>query len=202
MDTFEALKIADNLVFASRNKYLNDLERSIIEGVCQRKKYSHIAQDNYCEQSHVNDVAAGLWKVISDAVGEQVKKSNFRSVIERYQSKNSLSFLEQVSPVNGELVKTSALEIPNLRLPSSIPKKQPNDLEIHAIRVSARNVFPAIIKQVSLGSINAEILLEIEPGVEVVSVITRSSVEALQLKEGRKAYVMIKSSDVMVAVDD
>jgi hypothetical protein len=98
MDIAEALKIADNLVFASRNKHLNDLERSIIEGVCHGKKYSQIAQDNYCEQSHVNDVAAGLWKAISDAVGEQVKKTNFRSTIERYQSTNSSSFF--VSSVN------------------------------------------------------------------------------------------------------
>jgi NB-ARC domain len=98
MDIAEALKIADNLVFTSRNKHLNDLERSIIEGVCQGKKYSQIAQDNYCEQSHVNDVVAGLWKAISDAVGEQVKKTNFRSTIERYQSTNSSSFF--VSSVN------------------------------------------------------------------------------------------------------
>ncbi len=101
MDIAEALKIADNLVFASRNKHLNDLERSIIEGVCQGKKYSQIAQDNYCEQSHVNDVAANLWKSVSDAVGEQVKKTNFRSTIERHQSKNiSSSFVEQISLVN------------------------------------------------------------------------------------------------------
>jgi AAA domain len=91
MDIAEALKIADNLVFASRNKHLNDLERSIIEGVCQGKKYSQIANDNYCEQSHINDVAAGLWKAISEAVGEQVKKANFRSTIERYRSENSAS---------------------------------------------------------------------------------------------------------------
>jgi hypothetical protein len=91
MDIAEALKIADNLVFASRNKHLNDLERSIIEGVCQGKKYSQIAKDNYCEQSHINDVAADLWKAISEAVGEQVKKANFRSTIERYRSENSAS---------------------------------------------------------------------------------------------------------------
>ncbi|WP_310489038.1 AAA family ATPase [Chamaesiphon sp. VAR_69_metabat_338] len=101
MDIAEALKIADNLVFTSRNKHLNDLERSIIEGVCQGKKYSQIANDNYCEQSHVNDVAAGLWKAISEAVGEQVKKANFKSTIERHQSKNiSSSFVEQISLVN------------------------------------------------------------------------------------------------------
>ncbi|WP_309728184.1 ATP-binding protein, partial [Chamaesiphon sp. OTE_75_metabat_556] len=91
MDITEALKIADNLVFASRNKHLSDLERAIIEGVCEGKKYSQIANDNYCEQSHVNDVAADLWKAISNAVGEQVKKTNFRSTIERYRSENSAS---------------------------------------------------------------------------------------------------------------
>ena len=101
MDIAEALKIADNLVFASRNKHLNDLERSIIEGVCQGKKYSQIATDNYCEQSHVNDVAADLWKALSNVVGEQVRKANFKSTIERHQSKNiSSSFVEQISLVN------------------------------------------------------------------------------------------------------
>jgi hypothetical protein len=100
MDIAEALKIADNLVFASRNKHLSDLESAIIEGVCQGKKYSQIAEDNYCEQSHVNDIAASLWKSVSDAVGEQVKKTNFRSTIERYQSKNGSSFFGQISSLN------------------------------------------------------------------------------------------------------
>jgi AAA ATPase domain len=100
MDVAEALNIADNLVFASRNKHLNDLERAIIEGVCQGKKYSQIAADNYCEQSHVNDVAADLWKALSNAVGEQVKKTNFRSTIERYRSENSSSFFGQISSLN------------------------------------------------------------------------------------------------------
>ena len=101
MDIAEALKIADNLVFASRNKHLSDLERAIIEGVCKGKKYSQVAADNYCEQSHVNDVAADLWKALSNAVGEQVKKTNLKSIIERHQSKNiSSSFVEQISLVN------------------------------------------------------------------------------------------------------
>jgi AAA domain len=102
MDIAEALRIADDLAFSSRNKHLNDLERSIIESVCQGKKYSQIAQDNYCEQSHVNDVAANLWKVLSDALGEKVSKSNFKSAIERYHSKieSSTGFVQQINPFN------------------------------------------------------------------------------------------------------
>jgi molybdopterin-binding protein len=102
-----------------------------------------------------------------------------------------------------ELVRTLEPELPAVE-PAPIPATRSitSDLEIRAMRVSARNVFPAIVKQVKLGSISAEILLEIAPNVEAVSVITRSSAEALQLKLGRQAYVTIKSSDVMVAVDD
>jgi molybdopterin-binding protein len=101
-----------------------------------------------------------------------------------------------------ELVRTLDRELLTVEPAQTIQARIPHDLEIRAMRVSARNVFPAIVRQVKLGSINAEILLEIAPNVEAVSVITRSSAEALQLKAGRQAYVTIKSSDVMVAVDD
>jgi molybdopterin-binding protein len=99
-----------------------------------------------------------------------------------------------------ELVRGLDREIAAVEMAVNPPLKR--NLEIRAMRVSARNVFPAIVRQVKLGSISAEILLEIAPNVEAVSIITRSSAEALRLKEGRHAYVTIKSSDVMVAVDD
>jgi molybdopterin-binding protein len=102
-----------------------------------------------------------------------------------------------------ELVRGLDREIAAVKIAVDPPKPTlKSNPEIRAMRVSARNVFPAIVKQVKLGSINAEILLEIAPNVETVSIITRSSAEALQLKEGRHAYVTIKSSNVMVAVDD
>jgi molybdopterin-binding protein len=103
-----------------------------------------------------------------------------------------------------QLVRNLERELPNVssHTPAATRQPLPDDVKIRAMRVSARNVFPAIVKQVRLGSINAEILLEIAPNVEAVSVITRSSAEALQLKAGRQAYVTIKSSDVMVAVED
>jgi molybdopterin-binding protein len=121
-----------------------------------------------------------------------------RQLLERFCEQTQRSKTD----VLRELVRTLDREMPDLSLPPSTPKKRPRDLEIHAMRVSTRNVFPAIVKQVRLGSVNAEILLEIAPNVEAVSVITRSSAEVLQLEEGRQAYALIKSSDVMVAVDD
>ncbi|ARV62682.1 transporter [Nostocales cyanobacterium HT-58-2] len=69
------------------------------------------------------------------------------------------------------------------------------------MQVSARNALKATVKKVVEGSVNNEIVLEVAPGVEVTAIITKSSAEKLQLKEGKQAYAIIKSSDVMVAVD-
>jgi molybdopterin-binding protein len=123
-----------------------------------------------------------------------------RQALERYCEQTQRS----KTGVLRELVRTLAPEMPHLNSQSPTAKNPSlhHDLEIPAMRVSARNVFPAIVRQVRLGSVNAEVLLEIAPNVEAVSIITRSSAEILQLKEGRQAYAMIKSNDVMVAVDD
>ena len=74
-------------------------------------------------------------------------------------------------------------------------------LERQSMKVSARNVLKGVVKQVVMGAVNAEVTLELAPGVEVVSIITKGSVEGMGLKEGSEAYAVIKSSDVMVAVE-
>jgi molybdopterin-binding protein len=121
-----------------------------------------------------------------------------RQLIEGYCDRTQRSKTD----VLRELVRSLDRELPAVEPSPTSQTPISQGLEIRAMRVSARNVFPAIVRQVKLGSISAEILLQIAPNVEAVSVITRSSAEALQLTEGRHAYVTIKSSDVMVAVDD
>lgn len=68
--------------------------------------------------------------------------------------------------------------------------------------ISARNSFKGTVKKVEPGAVNTEVTIEIAPGVEVVSIITKSSAEKLGLSEGKEAYAVIKSSDVIVAVDN
>lgn len=70
-----------------------------------------------------------------------------------------------------------------------------------AMKLSARNTFKGTIKQVVTGAVNSEVTIEIAPGVEVTSIITKASAENLGLAEGKVAYAVIKSSDVMIAVD-
>jgi molybdopterin-binding protein len=69
------------------------------------------------------------------------------------------------------------------------------------MKISARNTLKATVKQVVMGAVNAEVTLEIAPGIEVVSVITKASAENLGLAEGREAYALIKASDLIIAVD-
>ncbi|MBF2008011.1 MAG: TOBE domain-containing protein [Chlorogloeopsis fritschii C42_A2020_084] len=69
------------------------------------------------------------------------------------------------------------------------------------MKLSARNALKATVKKVVPGSVNTEVTLEIAPGVEVTSVITKASADSLQLSEGKEAYAVIKATDVMVAVD-
>ena len=67
------------------------------------------------------------------------------------------------------------------------------------MELSARNLIPGKIKSVIIGMVNAEVVIEIAPGVEVVSVITKNSVERMGLKVGDTVKAMVKASSVMVA---
>ncbi|CAN5711667.1 hypothetical protein BH24ACI1_BH24ACI1_12510 [soil metagenome] len=48
---------------------------------------------------------------------------------------------------------------------------------------------------------NTQVIIELSNGVEVVSIITKDSVERLNLTEGKEVYAVVKASDVMVATD-
>jgi molybdopterin-binding protein len=75
------------------------------------------------------------------------------------------------------------------------------DRQEHTMKLSARNALPGIVRNIELGAVNAEVTMELAPGLIVVSVITLDAVKTLQLKVGDRAYAVIKASSVMVAVD-
>lgn len=69
------------------------------------------------------------------------------------------------------------------------------------MKISARNVLPGTIVSIVRGPVTTEVTLEIAPGVQIVSTITSNSADSMQLKEGGKAYGLIKASSVMVGTD-
>jgi molybdopterin-binding protein len=60
------------------------------------------------------------------------------------------------------------------------------------MRLSARNVLKGKVKQVKAGAVNTEVVLELVPGVEVVSIITKESADNLQLAPGKSAYAVVR----------
>jgi molybdopterin-binding protein len=69
------------------------------------------------------------------------------------------------------------------------------------MKLSARNVLSATVKAVTHGAVDTEVVVELAPGIEIVSIITKKSAESLGLKPGAKAYAVIKASNVMIGVD-
>ena len=69
------------------------------------------------------------------------------------------------------------------------------------MKLSARNVWRGKVKSLEVGAVNAEVVIELPGGLEVVSVVTKRSVETLGLAPGKPAYAVVKASNVLLAVD-
>jgi molybdopterin-binding protein len=69
------------------------------------------------------------------------------------------------------------------------------------MRISARNQIKGKILEVKKGATTSHVRVEIAPGQVVTASITNEAVEDLGLKQGQAAIVVIKASDVMIAVD-
>jgi molybdate transport system regulatory protein len=63
--------------------------------------------------------------------------------------------------------------------------------------LSARNQLPGTIKSVVLGSVMAEIVVDVG-GHEVAAAVTRHSAESLGLAAGDEVRVVIKATEVMI----
>jgi molybdopterin-binding protein len=63
--------------------------------------------------------------------------------------------------------------------------------------LSARNQFQGTVKEIKLGNVMADVVVE-AGGMEIVSAITRVSAERLGLKIGDTVTAIVKSTDVLI----
>jgi molybdopterin-binding protein len=66
--------------------------------------------------------------------------------------------------------------------------------------ISARNQLPGRVEEILLGQIMAHVTVRVGDNL-IESVITRRSVDALQLKTGDEVKVVVKSTEVMLQKD-
>jgi molybdopterin-binding protein len=69
------------------------------------------------------------------------------------------------------------------------------------MRLSARNQIKGKILDVKKGATTSHVRVDIGNGIIITSSITNEAVDGLGLKAGVNATVVIKASDVMMAVD-
>ena len=74
-------------------------------------------------------------------------------------------------------------------------------LNAMTMRTSARNQYRGTVKSVLAGAVNADVVLDIGDGLEIVANITKDAVAELSLKPGREAIALIKSSFVLLTTD-
>ena len=70
------------------------------------------------------------------------------------------------------------------------------------MKVSTRNNLEGKVKKIEHGSVNSEVIVELIGGQEIVSIITKTSAENLDLTIGKNVYVLIKASNVLLATND
>jgi molybdopterin-binding protein len=69
------------------------------------------------------------------------------------------------------------------------------------MRISARNQIKGTVVEVKKGATTSHVRVDIGGGNIITSSITNEAVDDLGIKAGGKATVVIKASDVMIAVD-
>jgi hypothetical protein len=84
MDSPQILQFVDEAVYTNTGKRLNNLQRRIIAGILNRQRYADVAETYGYSSQHVKKASYELLQMLSEVLGEQVKKSNLESVLERH----------------------------------------------------------------------------------------------------------------------
>ncbi|MCP6760160.1 MAG: AAA-like domain-containing protein [Fischerella sp. CENA71] len=113
----EAIKVANQVVNLKFYRKLTDIEIIILKGAWQREEYDEIATKHQYATTYISqDIAPKLWRSLSDALGEKVKKSNFKEALKRkweQQLSNNTNSLIRIN--NNHLHYSFA---PNLSVPN------------------------------------------------------------------------------------
>jgi molybdopterin-binding protein len=120
---------------------------------------------------------------------EQSQRTKTEILRELVRSLNQHSSAPILPPTHQEKPEDAYTPKPDIE--SNIQKK--------SLKVSSRNILKGVVKRVLYGAVNSEVTLEIIHKVELTSIITRASAEELELSEGKEAYAVIKSNDIVIA---
>lgn len=70
------------------------------------------------------------------------------------------------------------------------------------MRLSARNQLTGTVSAIDVGAVMTIVKVDLDGGQQVTASVTRQSVEELELKVGSPVTAVIKSTEVMLGIDD
>ncbi|RUT03986.1 hypothetical protein DSM106972_049000 [Dulcicalothrix desertica PCC 7102] len=83
LDWAQTQNLVDALVFSVTRKHLGNAEVQVLRGAWDGKTYETIASECHLAVKYIGEVGGKLWHNLSDALGEEVKKTNFRQALQR-----------------------------------------------------------------------------------------------------------------------
>lgn len=84
MKVEQGLAVANAALFATVGRHLNDVETAILIGAWHGQTYEQIASASGYSTSYLTrDVGPKLWKLLGQALGESVSKTNFQAALKR-----------------------------------------------------------------------------------------------------------------------
>ena len=75
------------------------------------------------------------------------------------------------------------------------------DIRRLSMQISARNQIAGIVELISNGTVNAEVYIKLKSGYTMISVITNTAANNLDLKLGDEVVAIFKSSTVLITTD-
>ena len=98
INTEKLIEIAKQIVYKKHGKYLKDIQVDILRGTLQKHDYRRIARATYKTEEHIRKAGSLLWKLLSEALGEKITKTNIRETLER-----SLTLQENQKATNPQI---------------------------------------------------------------------------------------------------
>lgn len=84
-ETERIVAAANAAIFKRADRYLSDVETTILLGAIADQTYEQIAAaSNYSINYLKRDIGPKLWRLLSEALGEKISKTNFQAALSRY----------------------------------------------------------------------------------------------------------------------
>ncbi|MGB3508562.1 MAG: AAA-like domain-containing protein [Microcoleaceae cyanobacterium] len=105
-----AAKVADKYIFEQTGKYLSDVEKIVLQGAWHNHTYEQMAENcGYSPNTLSKDYGKKLWDKLSEALGENVSKKNFRGALKRKWQEQELLKIQNFSEAIAQIPEQETL---------------------------------------------------------------------------------------------